>query len=135
MNDNDQQGQNVNENKNDEGMINQASNQSDVQTNEARENLKAVLEVGIAVQTIAVIVTFAIKKNKEEFLRKVNDLFVEFQKSLTEEEMKELGEDINMMIDQKAGEIAKSMGEELTEEELNAALTEIRKATEVQANS
>lgn len=101
---------------------------------EARENLKAVLEVGIAVQTIGVTITYAMKKGKEDFLKKLNDLLVEFQNGLSEDEKKELGEDVNTMIDQKADELIKSLGEELTEEELEAAITEIKEATKEQAS-
>lgn len=105
------------------------SNQDSVSTSPAnteRENLKAVLQVGLTIQMISVAIAFAMKKGKEDFLKKLNDLLLELNNGLSDEEKKELGEDTNRMIDQKAQELVTSLGEQLSEEELKAAIEEMK---------
>lgn len=92
----------------------------------AKENLKAVLQVGLTVQMVSVIVAFAIKKGKEDFLKKLNTVLLEFNQGLSEEEKKELTEDTNRMIDTKAEELVESLGETLSPEELDEAINEMK---------
>ncbi len=100
--------------------------QDDTQLESAREDLQAVLQVGLTVQMVSVIVAFAIKKGKEDFLKKLNDLLLEFNQGLTEDEKKELSEDTNQMIETKAEDLVESLGEQLSEEELKAAIEEMK---------
>lgn len=97
-------------------------NKKDEQT----QDLKAVLEVGLAVQTIAVIVSFCIKRNKLEFLSKLNELIASLNNSLSDEEKKELRSDLDRMIKQKSEDFLIQLGSELTEEEINKALSELK---------
>ncbi len=75
---------------------------------------------------ISVIAAFAIKKGKEDFLKKLNDLLLEFNTSLSEAEKKELQEDTNRMIEIKAEELVTSLGEELSPEELDQVVDEMK---------
>jgi flagellin-specific chaperone FliS len=92
----------------------------------ARETLKAALQVGLTVQMVSVVATFAIKKGKEDFLKKLNDLILELHNSLSDEEKKELQDDTNAMMEQKAEELVTSLGEELSPEELDTVVKEIK---------
>jgi hypothetical protein len=96
------------------------------EVSQARETLKAALQVGLTVQMVSVVSTFAIKKGKEDFLKKLNDLILELHNSLNEEEKKELQEDTNAMMEQKAEELVTSLGEELSPEELDTVVKEIK---------
>lgn len=96
------------------------------EVSEARENLKAVLQVGLTVQMVSVVVAFAIKKGKEDFLKKLNDLILELNGTLSEEEKKELQENTNRMIEIKAEELVESLGVTLSEEELKYAVDEMK---------
>jgi hypothetical protein len=92
----------------------------------ARETLKAALQVGLTVQMVSVVATFAIKKGKEDFLKKLNELILELHNTLSEEEKKELKSDTDAMMEQKAEELVTSLGEELSPEELDAVVKEIK---------
>lgn len=110
------------------------NNQQNQDEQMARENLKAVLQVGMTVQMVSVAVTFAIKKGKEDFLRKLNDLLKEMTESLSEEEKKELREDTDVMIQTKAQELVASLGKDLEGEELEKALEELKLVTGIEKN-
>ncbi len=100
--------------------------QSTDEVKQARETLKAALQVGLTVQMVSVVCAFAIKKGKEDFLKKLNDLILELHGTLSEEEKKELQEDTNAMMEQKAEELVTSLGEELSPEELEQVVGEIK---------
>lgn len=103
--------------------------------NVARENLKAVLQIGLTVQMVSVIVAFAIKKGKEDFLKKLNGLLLEFNGGLSVDEKKELQEDTNRMIETKAEELVESLGETLSEDELKQAVDEMKQIAQSQGSS
>jgi len=113
---------------------NEGSDQA-ADVSEARENLKAALQVGLTVQMISVVVTFAIKKGKEDFLKKLNDLVLELHSGLTDDEKKELQEDTNIMMDQKAEELVESLGEQLSPEELETVVKEIKDLAQSETNA
>lgn len=92
----------------------------------AKENLKAVLQVGLTIQMISVVIAFAIKKGKTDFLTKLNQIILEMSNALTEEEKKELQEDTDTMIAQKADEMIKLMGENMSPEEIVQAISELK---------
>lgn len=92
----------------------------------AKENLKAILQVGLTIQMVSVIVAFAIKKGKTDFLTKLNELILEMSKTLSEDEKKELQTDTDTMIAQKADEMIKNMGENMSPEELEQAISELK---------
>jgi hypothetical protein len=110
---------------NDNSVQDTSDSNSDEST-KAREDLKAVLQVGLTVQMISVIAAFAIKKGKEDFLKKLNDLLLEFNTSLSEDEKKELKDDTDKMIETKAEELVESLGENLSEDELKTAIDEMK---------
>jgi microsomal dipeptidase-like Zn-dependent dipeptidase len=92
----------------------------------AKENLKAVLQVGLTIQMVTVIVAFAIKTGKTDFLTKLNEIILEMSKSLTDEEKKELQQDTDSMIAQKADELVKNMGDTMSPEELESAINDLK---------
>lgn len=92
----------------------------------AKENLKAILQVGLTIQMVSVIVAFAIKKGKTDFLTKLNELILEMSKTLSDDEKKELQTDTDTMIAQKADEMIKNMGENMSPEELEQAISELK---------
>jgi hypothetical protein len=93
-----------------------------------QNNLKSVLELGLTLQTVLAIIAFGAKNGKEEFLKKLNDLLVEFQGSLNDDEKKELKADVDRMMDQKAEEFLTQVGLEAGEEGIDKAVEEIKKA-------
>ncbi|MCS7092543.1 MAG: hypothetical protein NZM26_04285 [Patescibacteria group bacterium] len=99
-----------------------------------KDNLRTVLQVGLTIQMISVIIAFAVKKGKTDFLTKLNQLIVEMSKSLTEEEKKELQSDTNAMIEQKAEEMIKQMGESMSPEELEQAINDLKEIALQPAN-
>lgn len=116
----------------DDSSLNANTNQSVDQQSEndqnkmAKENLKAVLQVGLTIQMISVVIAFAIKKGKTDFLTKLNQIILEMSNALTEEEKKELQEDTDTMIAQKADEMIKLMGENMSPEEIVQAISELK---------
>lgn len=100
---------------------------------QARETLKAALQVGLTVQMVSVVAAFAIKKGKEDFLKKLNSLILELNNSLTDDEKKELQSDTNAMMEQKAEELVTSLGQELSPEELDTVIQEIKDLAQTQA--
>ena len=94
--------------------------------NEEREDLKAVLEVGLTVTTIGTIVSYWIKKEKNVFLQKLNELIAEFNKTLNDVERRELRDDLDRAIDRKAEELLTELGAELSEEELDQVVSELK---------
>jgi|SRR6185369_4981034 len=101
-------------------------NKQDNDVTQARETLKAALQVGLTVQMVSVVATFAIKKGKGDFLKKLNDLILELHNSLSDEEKNELKSDTDAMMEQKAEELVTSLGEELSPEELDTVVKEIK---------
>jgi hypothetical protein len=110
----------------DEKVNTNATGTDDSQVTTAREDLKAVLQIGLTVQMISVITTFAIKNGKEDFLKKLNELLLEFNTGLSDDEKKALQEDTNKMIETKSEELVESLGESLSEEELKSAVDEMK---------
>ena len=98
----------------------------DQQTSDTAD-LKSVLELGLTLQTILAIIAFGVKKNNEDFLKKLNSLLVEFQSSLTDDEKKELKADVDRMMDQKAEEFLTQVGLEAGEEGIDKAVEEVKK--------
>lgn len=93
---------------------------------EQKKDLKAVLEVGITVQVVSTIITFCIKKGNTDFLTKLNELIAELNKTFTDEEKEELKRDTDAAIDQKAEEFLTELGAELSEEELDEVVSELK---------
>lgn len=100
--------------------------QSTDEVRDARETLKAALQIGLTVQMVSVVTAFAIKTGKEDFLKKLNDLILELHGTLDEEEKRQLQDDTNAMMEQKAEELVTSLGEDLSSEELEQVVGEIK---------
>jgi flagellin-specific chaperone FliS len=100
---------------------------------EQKKNLKAVLEVGVTVQAISTIVAFCIRTGKTEFLTKLNKSIAELNKTLTDEEKQDLRKDMDAAMDQKAKEFLTELGAELSEEELDKIVSELKSLASNQA--
>lgn len=89
---------------------------------EKKEELKAVLAAGVAIQSISAIVAYALQSGKTEFLKELNVLLLRFQQSLTEEEKQELKIAIEKAVNERAAEFLLTLGAKLSEDELTEAL-------------
>jgi DNA-binding MarR family transcriptional regulator len=87
-----------------------------------KEKLKAVINIGISMQLISTVIAFAAKNNKTDFLEKLNELIKSFVEGLSDEEKKKLQEDINLMLESKAGEFANELGKKLDPQQKNEAV-------------
>jgi len=88
----------------------------------AKEELRSVLRAGVVVQTISAIVTFALQYGKSDFLKKLNELLLDFQKNLPEDEKSKLKEMVKTAISERSAEFLLKLGTELNENELEQAL-------------
>jgi hypothetical protein len=86
------------------------------------EELKGVLGLGFSYQVISAVIGFAMRKNKTDFIEKLGVLMKDFQDSLSEEEKKELQEDISITLDKKSDEILDEMQEKMSDEEIDKVL-------------
>lgn len=112
--------------RNDTNTQSDESSVTSQSTEQSREQLKAILQVGLTIQMISVVIAFAMKKGSEDFLRKLNDLLLEYNTHLSPEDKKELADDTNRMIDQKAQELVESLGEQLSPEDLQSVIDEMK---------
>lgn len=90
------------------------------------KDLKNLLEIGLAVESLSVIMAFCLKKEKTDTINKIKKLVTEFQESLTEPEKKELAEDMESMMRAKTEQIFSNLESTLTPEELNELLTSLQ---------
>ena len=93
---------------------------------EQKKNLLAVVELGLAMQSMGVVVGFAVKKNRQDFLQKLNELVKSFLDSLTDEEGKELGGELKAMMEQKAVEFLSGLRGKMSEEEVEKVVAELK---------
>lgn len=89
---------------------------------ENKKLLNDVLQVGLTVQSIAAVITYALKNNKQDFIKKLNSLLEEFNNSLNDQEKEELTKDIEVTIEARSEEFLKELSNELSEEEMDEAM-------------
>ena len=90
--------------------------------NQQKEDLKAIIEMGLRVQGVAVAATYAIKTSKQEFLKQLNELLVNFINSLSETEKQDLRKDMDVMMETKAEEFLINLGINLNDQEMTEAV-------------
>lgn len=96
-----------------------------------KANLKAILEIGLTIQTFGAILAFAVKRGKRDFLIELNKLTISLTKSLSEEEKTELRKDIETMLQQKAKEFLTVTGQEIGPDKLDEVVDILKEATQV----
>lgn len=94
---------------------------------DAKEKLKAVLQFGLTTSLISVMIAFAIRKQKMDFISNLNKIILEMQNSLTEEEKKELQNETDALISQKAEEMIKLVNENMDPEDVAYVISELKK--------
>lgn len=97
--------------------------------------LGQLINLGLSAHVLSVIFTYAVGKKKTDFIKKIKDLVDSFQESLSEDEKKELGEDIKKMMEQKADEFLEEMGKSASPEEIEEYLTQLKSANSPAAGS
>ncbi len=95
-------------------------------TQDDKQASQAILEVGTRIQVLSVIVGFAIKSQKREFLEELNALVEKFTTELTQEEISELKQDVEEMFKLKGEELAVALGENMEPEEVKRTLEELK---------
>ena len=95
-------------------------------TNNDKQILKKILETGLGIQAIGVVATFALKKNKVELLRKLRQEIENFVNNLRDDEKKELREDLDLMLENKADEFTDELLKQLDESEMQKVADELK---------
>lgn len=107
-----------------QGSDNQNTNDS---FQDAKEKLKVVLQFSLTLDLISVMIAFAIRKQKLDFVANLNKIILEMQNSLTEEERKELQNETDTLISQKAEEMVKLVNKNMDPEDIAYVISELKK--------
>jgi len=95
-------------------------------TDEQKQLLLDRLNLGVSYQVLLLFVEQAFVFNKETSITALSELFEQFLESLSEDEKKQFREKMLLMIDKKAYEIQKKMGNELPPDELASVKEELK---------
>ncbi len=94
---------------------------------EIKDNLKKVISLGLSLETISATIAYGIKNNKSSFVENLSKLLKEFKDSLSDDEKKDLEEDIAMSASKKTDELLDKLEEELSDEEIEEMLDSLDK--------
>src|SRR6266403_5258506 len=95
-------------------------------TDEQKQQILDRLNLGVSYQVLLLFIEQAFVLNKDASITALGELFEQFLASLSEDEKKQFREKMLLMIDKKAYEIQKKMGEDLPPDELASVKEELQ---------
>jgi hypothetical protein len=88
-------------------------------TNIQRRAFKAIINLGMSLNLFTLVVGFALKRQKKDFLKKLKELLDSFVESLGDKEKKELQLEMRAMMRQKAREFLGELKKGASEKEID----------------
>lgn len=96
-----------------------------MQDDKQKQEILNLMGLGIYAQYLGVIFGFCLTHNKQEQVKKITQMVVDFEKSLSEEEKGELKQEFEKMLEVKVDEIASNLNGQMSPEEAQKLLSDI----------
>lgn len=85
-----------------------------------------LIQYGLVLQSLLLMLDYSIQKNKPDVIHKLSEAVELFQKSLSEEEKKEFGTLVDVMIQEKTTAIYENLEKELSKQEFEDFISKIQ---------